>query len=171
MKILIAYAGRVGVTAECADLLAKALEWRDVTVCDLKKETPDIERFDTVIVGSAVYYGRAEKCARKFVSEHKSLLNGKKYAFYICCAYADMSERYLNEAFSRELCQGAVECGYFGGELKPHKQKSFFAKLIARSMRNDIINNGDSDDESMIRILPEINPSEISRFADKIKKS
>ena len=171
MKILIAYAGRVGVTAECAELLKKALDGRDVTLCDLKTEKPHIEEYDAVIVGSAVYYGRAEKCARRFVADHAEELKGKKLGFYICCAYADMFERYLNEAYTANLCRQAVECGYFGGELKPHKQKGFFAKLFAKSMRNDIINNGDSDDESMVRILPEINTSEISRFADKIKKS
>ena len=70
MKILIAYAGRVGVTAECAELLKKGLDGRDVTLCDLKKEKPDIGEYDAVVVGSAVYYGKAEKCATAFLREN-----------------------------------------------------------------------------------------------------
>ena len=74
------------------------------------------------------------------------------------------------QAFPRELRRTAVDCVYFGGELKPDKQKGFFKKRLVKMMRNDIINNGDSDDEIMIRILPEINPSEITKLAEKLKK-
>ena len=67
MKILIAYAGRVGVTKECAELLKKELCGREVTLCDLKEETPKLEDFDTVVIGSAIYFGKAEITQGSFV--------------------------------------------------------------------------------------------------------
>ena len=170
MKILIAYAGRVGVTAECAELLKNGLDGRDVTLCDLKKEKPDLDEYDAVVVGSAVYYGKAEKCATAFLRENSELLQKKHFAGYICCGFTDMADKYIEETFPRELRRTAVDCVYFGGELKPDKQKGFFKKRLVKMMRNDIINNGDSDDEIMIRILPEINPSEITKLAEKLKK-
>ena len=171
MKILIAYAGRAGVAKECAELLKKELCGRDVTLCDLKKEKPIIEDYDAVVVGSAIYFGNAEKTVRNFLKENAKELENKKFGGFVCCAFSDMSDKYIEETFSAELRRKAVDCAYFGGELKPDKQKKFFYKMLVKMMRNEIINNGDSDDESEVRILPEINPSEIVKFADKLKKS
>ncbi len=171
MKILIAYAGRVGVTKECAELLEKELCGREITLCDLKKDTPMLDDFDTVVVGSAIYFGKAEKTVRSFLRANAKELKEKKFGGFVCCAFSDMADKYIEETFSAELRRAAVDCAYFGGELKPDKQKNFFYKMLVKTMRNEIINNGDSDDESEMRILPEINPSEIVKFADKLKKS
>lgn len=171
MKILIAYAGRVGVAKECAELLEKELCGREVTLCNLREETPSPENFDAVVVGSAIYFGKAEKTVRSFLKANAKELENKIFGGFICCAFSDMSDKYIEETFFAELRRKAVDCAYFGGELKPDKQKNLFYKMIVKAMRNDIINNGDSDDESQMRILPEINPSEIVKFAGKLKKS
>lgn len=171
MKILIAYAGRVGVTKECAELLKKELYGREVTLCDLKKENPKLADFDVVVVGSAIYFGKSEKTVRSFLRANSKELAKKRFGGFVCCALSDMADKYIEETFSSELRRGAVDCVYFGGELKPDKQKNLLYKMLTRAMRNEIINNGDSDDESETRVLPEINPSEIVKFADRLKKS
>ncbi len=171
MKILIAYAGRVGVTAECAELLKKELDGRDVTICDLEKTKPKLAEYDTVIIGSAIYYGKAEKSVKSFIKEKAHELENKRLGGYICAAYADRADEYIEDTFPPKFRKGAFDCAYFGGELKPDKQKNFLMRALVRSLRNEIINNGDSDDETKVRILPEINTSEIARFADKLKKS
>lgn len=171
MKILIAYAGRVGVTAECAELLKKELGDRDVTLCDLNNAKPKLGDYDTVVIGSAIYYGKPEKAVRNFIREKQNELESKRFAGYVCAAYADLADEYIEDTFPPKLRKGAVDCSYFGGELKPDKQKNFLMRALVRSLRNEIINNGDSDDESMVRVLPEINTSEISKLADKLKKS
>ena len=41
MKVLILYATRNGVTGQCAQMLKKKLDaFSEVTLCDIKKETP-----------------------------------------------------------------------------------------------------------------------------------
>ncbi|MBE6600203.1 MAG: hypothetical protein E7640_03250 [Ruminococcaceae bacterium] len=170
MKILIAYAGRVGVTAECAEMLRLALGDRDVTVCDLSVSTPKLGEYDTVVVGTSIYYGKPEKAVVKFIKEKASELESKHFAGYICAAFADRVDEYIEDTFPPRLRMAAVDISYFGGELKPDRQKNFLMRAIVRSMRNEIINNGDSDDESMVRILPEINPTEISKLSDRLKK-
>ena len=119
MKILIAYAGRVGVTKECAEVLKKELYGREVTLCDLKKETPIIEDYDAVIVGSAIYFGKAEKTARNFLKANAKELENKIFGGFVCCAFSDMADKYIEETFPAELRRVAVDCAYFGGELKP----------------------------------------------------
>ena len=170
MKILIAYAGRVGVTAECADILKSYLDGRDVTLCNLSEASPKLGEYDTVLVGRAIYYGKAEKSVKNFIKEKLNELENKNFGGYICGAYADLADDYIEDTFPPRLRRGAFALSYFGGELKPDKQKNFLMRALVRSMRNEIINNGDSDDESEARILPEINTTEISKFADRIKK-
>ena len=46
------------------------------------------------------------------------------------------------------------------------KQKNFFMKLLVRSMRNEITENGETDDIATTRVLPTVNPTEISKLAD-----
>ena len=170
MKILIAYAGRVGVTAECAELLRGYLAGRDVTVCDLSVSKPKLGEYDTVIIGTAIYYGKPERSVVSFIKEKMNELENKHFGGYVCAAYADRAEEYIENTFPPKLRRGAFELAYFGGELKPEKQKNFLMRALVRSLRNEILNNGGSDDESEARILPEINTSEISKFADRIKK-
>ena len=79
MKILIAYAGRVGVTEECAEILKKELEGRDVTLCDLSKAKPKLGEYDTVVIGSAIYYGKAEKSVKSFIKEKATELENKNF--------------------------------------------------------------------------------------------
>ena len=171
MKILIAYAGRVGVTAECAELLKKELGDRDVTIADLNSATPKLGEYDTVIIGTAIYYGKPEKSVVKFIKDKANELENKKFAGYVCAAFADRFDEYVEDTFPSKLRRGAIDCVYFGGELKPEKQKNFLMRALVRSMRNEIVENGESDDESISRILPEINTSEIAKLADKLKKS
>ena len=171
MKILIAYAGRVGVTAECAELLKKELAGRDVTLADLNAATPKLGEYDTVVIGTAIYYGKPEKAVLKFIKEKANELENRRFAGYVCAAFADRADEYIEDTFLPRLRRGAIDCVYFGGELKPEKQKNFLMRAIVRSMRNEITENGDSDDESIARILPEINTSEIAKLADKLKKS
>ena len=85
MKILIAYAGRVGVAKECAELLEKELCGREVTLCDLREETPSPENFDAVVVGSAIYFGKAEKTVRSFLKANAKELENNP----------EVSERYI----------------------------------------------------------------------------
>ncbi|HJB61082.1 MAG TPA: GNAT family acetyltransferase, partial [Candidatus Ruminococcus gallistercoris] len=62
--VLIAYASKTGTTAECAAQLAALLP--GASLCDLTKETPEIGRFDAVIVGGCVRMGALHKAAAGF---------------------------------------------------------------------------------------------------------
>jgi menaquinone-dependent protoporphyrinogen oxidase len=71
MRVLIATASRHGATEEIAATIAATLRERDFDVTNARVEdTSDIEGFDAIILGSAVYMGRWLEPARTFVDAH-----------------------------------------------------------------------------------------------------
>lgn len=68
MQVLVAVASRHGATREIADAIAEVVRNAgfDVTVRD-PDDVEDVEPFDAVLLGSAVYVGRWAASARAFV--------------------------------------------------------------------------------------------------------
>jgi menaquinone-dependent protoporphyrinogen oxidase len=71
MRVLIATASRHGATEEIAAAIAETLRARGFDVTAVRvEEASDIEAFDAVVVGSAVYMGKWLTAARAFVDVH-----------------------------------------------------------------------------------------------------
>ena len=79
MTVLVAAASKHGATREIADAIARELARRDVSaeVWDVS-EVDDLDRFDGVVLGSAVYMGHWLETARKFVERRGPDLAGKR---------------------------------------------------------------------------------------------
>lgn len=78
MKVLIAAASKYGSTTGIADAIAETLraEGVEATVAPAE-QTGDVEAFDAVVVGSAVYGGYWLGSARRFIESNKDELAGK----------------------------------------------------------------------------------------------
>lgn len=171
LKIAVIYATKTGTARECAERLGRCLQRQEVNLFELGKDKiPPLGGFDTVVLGGAVRFGKADKRLRRFLKERERELKTARTGYFICCAFADLAEEYIGETFGKELLDRAVFAENFGGELKPAKQKNIFAKLAVRAMINDIEENGDSDDESEARTMPGIVPEAIAGAAEKIIK-
>jgi menaquinone-dependent protoporphyrinogen oxidase len=78
--VLVTAATRHGATGEIAVALARAIEGpnRDIeAVFVLVGQRPEPERFDAVVLGSAVYAGRWQDAARDFATEHAGSLRAR----------------------------------------------------------------------------------------------
>ncbi len=169
MKIAIIYATKTGTTRECTEILKMRLPGQQVEVFDLDRTSPpEPSAFDAVIVGGPIRFGKLHKSVKRYLTGNARALAAARTAYFIVCGYADRFDEYCEDSFTPEQRRNAVCIANFGGTLKIDRQKNIFTKLLVRSLRNDIIENGDSDDESAARILPEINPTEISKVADMI---
>ena len=170
MKIAIIYAGKTGTTRDCVEILKNKLTGQDVSVFDLNVTPPpaSLDGFDSIVVGGPVRLGKLYRPVQKYLSANSDALSAQRTVYFVVCAYADRVDEYFEDFLTPEQRRSALWTVSFGGTLKLDRQKNVFMKLIVRAMRNDIIENGDSDDESMVRILPEINPGEISKTADVI---
>ena len=166
MKVLVVYATKTGSTRECAQMLKESLAPHTVTLCDAAKEDISPDGYDKVIVGTYIRFGKGAKSVLAYLKKHEDALKSARASYFICCAYADMADTYIEELLGDELFRHAEYTANFGGTLKTDRQKNFIMKLIVRAMRNDIVENGESDDEAFCRTLPELLPSEINKFAD-----
>ncbi|MBN2113608.1 MAG: flavodoxin domain-containing protein [Acidimicrobiia bacterium] len=78
MRVLVVAASKHGSTAEIATALGEALARRGLstTVADAR-DVADIEEYDAVVLGSAVYAGRWQKAARELAETHGEFLRSR----------------------------------------------------------------------------------------------
>lgn len=114
MKAIILYATKSGTARECADLLADKF-W-NCPVHDLSRSVPDLNGFDTVIIGTGVRMGTIYKPAQRFLQQNIRLLLTKKVAVYFCNAYPDTFPKTVEKNIPQELIEHAVCIKSFGGK-------------------------------------------------------
>jgi menaquinone-dependent protoporphyrinogen oxidase len=80
MTVLVAYASKRGSTAEIAETVAATLRREGMGVClERCDEVRSLERYDAVVLGSAVYMKRWRGDARDFLKKHKKVLRQKPF--------------------------------------------------------------------------------------------
>ncbi|MBE2271635.1 MAG: flavodoxin domain-containing protein [Anaerolinea sp.] len=129
-KILLAYATRVGSTIEIAEAVAAVLrEWGlDVDVRSTH-ERLDVDRYEAVIVGSAIRMGKWLPEAVEFVEQHRTSLREIPVAYFVVChtmsedtpEHRDMVLHYLDPVMRAVPDVQPLSIGLFGGEINPHK--------------------------------------------------
>jgi menaquinone-dependent protoporphyrinogen oxidase len=75
MTVLVAYASKRGSTAEIAETVAATLRREGLGVClERAEDARSLERYDAVVLGSAVYMERWRGDARHFLKKHRKAL-------------------------------------------------------------------------------------------------
>ena len=164
MKILIAYAGKTGCSAAMAALLAESMPRHQVTLADLAAETPSPADFDYVVLGGAIRMGKLYPAARRYLKQYGDLLVGVPHTLFLCCAFAEQFENYLEMAFPAALLESAEDALYFGGELNVSKHKGI-DKWLVKLIRNSILES--EEDEAA---LPGLLPEHVRLLADRLKQ-
>ncbi len=162
MKTLIAYAGKAGTTKRAAELLAK--EFGNVDLCDLCKEQTDPGRYDLVIIGSAVRYGRVHKAVRTYLVKNWEVLKEKRKALFLCNAAMEQALRILQMNYSPELLNGCIAAESFGGTMDPECFRGFdklVAKMYGRRLRKA---------RGMDAPMPSLSEERIKEFAGRVKE-
>lgn len=158
--ILVTYASEFGTTGEVAEAIAKTLCQRGATA----QITPingvrDLNKYDAVVLGSAIQYGRWMSEARAFVTAHQDTLGKLPVAyFFTCLALSKPSEKAEHEAMayaakleSLSAQIKPVSIGRFAGVLDYSKMAlpmRLVSRLIYTIMR---VHEGDYRDWDAIR--------------------
>ncbi len=112
MQTVVLFATKSGATAECAALLAQNL---NCAAYDLTKPLPEIETYDTIIMGSGVRMGKIYKPALGFIRRNLNLLLARRTALYFCNAYPDTFKKAVEKNIPAKLVKQAVCIQSFGG--------------------------------------------------------
>ena len=72
MKYLIVYTSKTGTTKKCAEILKVKLE--NSTLINLEENTPDLEKYSTIIIGTPIRMGKIDSKIKQFIKDLLKLM-------------------------------------------------------------------------------------------------
>ncbi len=159
MSTVIVYATKTQTTEAAAQMLSRELGGCDVI--DINKQSFDLSKYDTVIIGSYIRMGTVDRSISKFMLAFIKRLVEIKTAFFICNCFENNAEDYIQHNVPPQLLKTMVSTASFGGELDIKKLHGF-DRLAAKAVSN-------ADREKGIHREFTINEKSVKEFAKKIK--
>ncbi|MDD3048702.1 MAG: flavodoxin domain-containing protein [Bacilli bacterium] len=140
MKQLIIYDTKTGVTEECAKNIEKMLKGDPKTVNIKENNSININDYDKIIIGSAIYASSISKKIKNWYIKNEAILLTKKVYFYICgIGNEEEALGYLNQALTPKLKDHIKIKQFLGGELRPDRVNFLFRFLIKQILKNKVI--------------------------------
>jgi menaquinone-dependent protoporphyrinogen oxidase len=141
--ILVAYATRKGSTRGVAAAIADGLTARGL-VTDLRaaREVADLDAYDGVVLGAALYTGRLHRDARSFLHTHAAALAAKPLAVLamgprtLAAAAVASSCKQLETALAKEPALRPFATAVFGGVFDPSQHRFPFNRMPASDARD-----------------------------------
>jgi len=134
MKTMILFGSTYGYTKECATKLANDLEG-EVCLVDIGKDTiPELDDYDTILIGGSIYMGQIQKKIKEYCISNEASLKNKNLGFFISCGTPNNFDDNIINAFPEPLLKNALSIENFGGELRTDKMK-LAHKLITNLMK------------------------------------
>jgi len=134
MHSLIVYLSQHGCAKKAAFFL-QSLLGKETVIVDLYKDPePNLEQFDTIIIGGSIHFGQVQKGIQKFCRKHHAELLYKTIGLYLCCMEKGETARVqFEKAFEEPLRKHASATGIFGGEFSI-TQMSVLEKMIIKKI-------------------------------------
>ncbi len=154
---LIVFASKHGSVEKCARLLFRLIDGK-VDICDLNNREliPDLSKYDSIIIGGSVHFGKIQKVIADFCKENLELLKEKRLGLFINCLFSgDKAQKQLDDAYPPALNNIAVVRDYFGGEVDELKL-NFWERVATKRI---------IDKENLVVSLSK---EKIESFAEKI---
>lgn len=128
---LIVYSTKYGCAKECGERLRQELGEGDLFNVD-NNLSPNMEKYDRVIVGGSVYMGMVNKKLKHFCNNYEQELMSKRLGlFIVCSATGDVADKQLKDNFSEKLFKHAKVKDCLGGRLDLSKA-NFWHRLIIK---------------------------------------
>jgi menaquinone-dependent protoporphyrinogen oxidase len=140
MKVAVVYASKHGSTREIAERIGAVLklEGADAEVLDAE-HPPNLDGYDAVVLGSAVYAGRWRSEARRFVRRHRDQLTALPLWLFSSGPVGEGAEDPGNAHEPRRVHEtserlGARDHVVFGGRVPEGPDAGFIAHAMAEKM-------------------------------------
>ena len=135
MTVLVAYASKRGSTAEIAETVAATLRREGLGVCLVRAEdVQSLERYDAVVLGSAVYMKRWRGDARDFLKKHRKALRQTPFWVFSSGPAGDPANDNPEWAEPPQIAEKVEDLGgrdhtVFGGRL-PTQPQGFMERAM-----------------------------------------
>jgi menaquinone-dependent protoporphyrinogen oxidase len=141
--ILVGYATRKGSTRDVAAAIADSLTAQGiVTHLRAVRDLADLDAYDGVVLGAALYTGRLHRDARSFLHAHATTLARKPLAVFamgprtLAAADVASSRKQLETALAKEPALRPFATAVFGGVLDPSQHRFPFSRMPASDARD-----------------------------------
>jgi len=131
MATAVVFISKLGATQRTAEHIASSL---GADLIDLKKGVGSLAGYDTIVLGSGIYFGKMPKGIRKFIDSRREELNGKRVALFVCCMFnGEEAEKQL--AAASEFIGPLISAAYISGKDKK-KDPEIDADAIAAFVKS-----------------------------------
>lgn len=151
MTVLVAYSSKRGSTAEIAETVAATLRREGLGVClEPVEAVRDLDRFDAVVLGSAVYMKRWRGDAKNFLKKHRKALRQKPFWVFSSGPVGDPAKDNPEWNEPPKLAEKVEEMGgrahvVFGGCV-PAEPKGFMERAMADGVPKEYRDRRDWDE-------------------------
>ena len=130
MRHLLVYFGKYGTTKNTAKILQETIG----TGCDIirlsNKKINDIDKYKSIIIGTAIYAGDVPKQVKDFVRANKNTLLSRKLSLFIHCLEDDMAFDRVSKAFGNQVFHH-IECkSLLGGRVRLKKHNILIRQIL-----------------------------------------
>jgi menaquinone-dependent protoporphyrinogen oxidase len=149
MSIAIIYATKYGATEKVALLIAKKLQSASAEVFNLETNKQiDLQQFDTIVLGTAVYAGAPRKAMKDFCEVNTDILAEKRLGLFVCGMeqQEENQREELAKAYPQSLHDKAIAEEFLGGEFQFDKM-NFIEKMIIKKIAKTDKNQSDFKDD------------------------
>ena len=124
-KTLVAFASKGGATKEESEIIADVLKEKykfTVDLVNLKKNSPNLEEYDNIVIGGGVRNGKVYDEALKFLKQD---FGDREIAFFVCSGdagdpnkYEEACTKYITDVLANYPNVKTVATEAFGGRMK-----------------------------------------------------
>lgn len=154
MKTAIIYASKHGATAQIAQKLAAQLGGAELFNVH-KGEKPDIGAYDTLVLGSWLMAGMADKALKEFASQNEAAIMQKRVAVFISGLTPQPQQEWFTGNFPEGMLAAAVAKGYLQGAYNP-ATLGFLEKGIMRLITKSAAPLNYIDDEAIAAFAAQV---------------
>jgi menaquinone-dependent protoporphyrinogen oxidase len=151
MTVLVAYSSKRGSTAEIAETVAATLRREGLGVCLESVDAVDcLDRFDAVVLGSAVYMKRWRGDAKHFLKKHRKALRQMPFWVFSSGPVGDPAKDDPEWMEPPKLAERVEEMGgrahvVFGGCV-PAAPQGFMERAMAEEVPKEFRDRRDWDE-------------------------
>lgn len=151
MTVLVAYSSKRGSTAEIAETVAATLRREGLGVClEPVEAVADLDRYDAVVLGSAVYMKRWRGDAKHFLKKHRKALKQRPFWVFSSGPVGDPAKDDPDWMEPPKLAEKVEEMGgrghvVFGGCV-PAEPQGFMERAMAEGVPKEYRDRRDWDE-------------------------
>ena len=155
MKTLVVYDTRHGFTQRCVEMLQQEVPDLEVW-CLSNSQVPELGKYEQLLLGGPVYFGRYSRRLVAFVQKHQTLLKTKVCRFFVVgLSPRAAAQEYVKTALGPEWESHLSQLIFFGGAIQWEKL-TWWEKWLLKTARHIETDASNFDLQEVQKLVSEL---------------